>query len=107
MVSAMGGGHYPYQLHISAALGERVRQLQRQASREGRGREYLEAIRTVVERLRTDPTEFGEPLYRLRALRVQVRSASVRPLFIDFGVCEDLPLVFLKSVKLLALPATS
>ncbi len=59
------------------------------------------ALRTVVERLQTDPKEFGEPLYRLSALRMQVRCAVIRPLGVDFAVCEDWPLVFIKLVKLL------
>ena len=46
--------------------------------------------------------EFGEPLYYLPNLRLRVRCASVRPIYIDFGVLEDEARVFLKSIKLLA-----
>lgn len=95
-------GNYPFQLELSAAIAEVIRQLQRRASREGRGKEFLLAMRRVVERLRRDPTDFGEPLYRLPALRMQIRCAAVGLLGLDFGVCEDRPLVFIKSVKLLA-----
>ena len=84
------------------AIAEAVRQLMRRALREGRGREFLLALRMVVERLRRDPHEFGEPLYRLPVLRMQVRCALVRPLYVDFAVCDDRPLVFLKLVKLLS-----
>jgi hypothetical protein len=95
-------GDGPFQLDFSGAIADTIRQLQRQASWEGRGREFLLAIRAVVARLRREPTEFGEPLYRLPALRMQVRSAIVRPLYINFAVCEDRPLVFIKAIKLLA-----
>jgi hypothetical protein len=44
----------------------------------------------------------GEPIYRLPALRMQVRTIVVRPLVVDFVVCEDQPLVFLKVVSLLS-----
>ena len=94
-------GQPTFQLEISAAIAETLRQLQRRASREGRGKAFLLALRKIVERLRNDPSEFGEPLYRLSALRMQIRCAIIRPLGIDFAVCEDRPLVFIKSVKLL------
>jgi hypothetical protein len=37
---------------------------------------------------------------------MQVRSCVVPPLVVDFAVCEDWPLAFLKDVKLLANPQT-
>lgn len=46
-----------------------------------------------------DPSEFGEPLYRLPALKIQVRTSIVPPLAIHFGVCEERPLVFIKGVQ--------
>ena len=94
-------GDQLFQLEISAAIAETLRQLQRRASREGRGKAFLLALRKIVDRLRGDPTEFGEPLYRLSALRLQVRCAIIRPLIVYFAVSEDRPLVFVKSVWLL------
>jgi len=37
----------------------------------------------------------GEPLFRLPALRMRVRQVAIRPLYINYAVCEDHPLVFL------------
>jgi hypothetical protein len=96
------GGPRRYQVHVSGALAAELRRLQRQAAREGRGGQFLAALRYLTERLEKDPNEAGEPLYRLPNLRVQVRTMAVRPLLIDFAVCEDRPLVFLNSVKLLS-----
>jgi hypothetical protein len=89
-MSSAANGDYPFRLSFSDALAEAIRQLQRRASREGRGEEFLLAFRTVIQRLRHDPTEFGEPLYRLPALQMQIRCAVVRPLGIDFAVCVRL-----------------
>jgi hypothetical protein len=91
-----------YEVHNSDAIAKAFLRLQRQATREGRGEEFLRAGRAVYDRLRRDPTAFGEPLYRLPALRLQVRCVAIRPLYVDFAVCEDRPLVFIKAVKLLA-----
>lgn len=102
MVSpAAGSGNGSYEVHNSDLISKAFLRLQRQAEQEGRGRELLHAARAVFERLCRDPMEFGEPLYRLAALRLQVRSAAIRPLYVDFAVCEDRPLVFIKSVRLL------
>jgi hypothetical protein len=97
--SANGEPHF--QLDISGSIAEVLRQLQRQASREGRGKAFLAAVRKAIDRLRRDATAFGESIYRLPALRLQVRLAVVGPLGIHFAVHEDRPLVFIKSVKLL------
>jgi hypothetical protein len=98
MSSSSGG----YEVHNSGAIAQAFLRLQLQATQEGRGPELLRATRTVAERLQNDPTDFGEPLYRLPALRMQVRCAIVRPLYINFAVCEDRPLVFIKLIKILA-----
>lgn len=97
-------GGWPYQVHGSRVILEAMRQVQRQAATEGRGDEVLAALREIHERLRRDPNTVGEPLYRLPVLRMQVRCVAVRPIAVDYAVCEDQPLVFLKAVRLLANP---
>lgn len=95
---ANGGG---YEVDCSGAVLQRLREVQRQATEEGRGKATLAAIRQILLRLRHDPMEFGEPLYFLPALRMHLRHGGIGPLFIDFAVCEDHPLVFIKGVTLL------
>jgi hypothetical protein len=101
-MSAGGNGAQSFQLGFSGVIAARIRALQRRASREGRGAEFLTALRQLVQDLRQRPRKLGEPLYRLKVLRMQVRGVIVGPLYVDFAVCEDRPLVFIKSVKLLA-----
>ncbi|MHB1426642.1 MAG: hypothetical protein ACYC3I_26065 [Gemmataceae bacterium] len=103
-MAAPTNGEPAFQIAFSGVIAETIRQLQRRASRQGRGEEFLLALRAVVDRLHHDPNEFGEPLYRLPVLRTGVRCAVIRPLSIDFAVCEDRPLVFIKAVRLLAAP---
>ncbi len=40
-------------------------------------------------------------MYRLPALRMRIYCAVSAPLIVYYGVHDDLPLVFIKSVKLL------
>jgi hypothetical protein len=101
-MSAGGNGAQGFQLGFSGVVAARIRALQRRASREGRGAEFLAGLRQVVQDLRRKPRKLGEALYRLKVLRMQVRCVVAGPLYVDFAVCEDRPLVFIKSVKLLA-----
>lgn len=91
-----------WEVICSPVNAEMLRQLQRRASRSGRGEAMASAFRQIVERLQHDPTEAGEPSYRLAAMRMQVRRVVVRPLVAHFAVCEDRPLVFIKAANLLA-----
>jgi hypothetical protein len=81
-----------------------LRKLHRRASLEGRGSGVTRAFRQIVEQLRQNPNDFGEPLFRLPALRLAVRTGSIRPLVVHFGVSEDHALVFIRLVRLLSAP---
>ncbi len=99
-MTSSGNGEQPFHVGFSEAIAQTIRRLQQQASQEGRGKDFLSALRKAVDRLQRAPRAFGEPLYRLPALRMQVRCGALGPLSIDFGVCEDRPLVFIMAVKL-------
>jgi len=100
MSSPGSGGEY--QVHNSIAIAQAFLLLQRRATREGRGAEVLQAAREIYDRLRVDPFEFGEPLYNLPNLLIQVLTVLIRPLNVDYAVCQDRPLVFIKAVRLLS-----
>jgi hypothetical protein len=95
-----------YEVHCSGLIARRLKQIQKRAKIQGRGEQVLSAIRQIWHRLSYEPLEYGEPLYHLPALRLQVRHGATGPLLIDFAVHEDLPLVFIKGVTLLPAPAT-
>src|SRR5206468_2784234 len=101
MSQSTNGGRL-YQVHGSGAIADAIRQIHRRAFREGRGREVAEALHILKGRLQINPGKLGEPFYRLAALRMQIRTVVIGPLAVDFGVCEDRLLVFIKGVTLLA-----
>ncbi len=98
--SASNGGRF--EVRCSRLIAKRLQQIQSRAKTQGRGAQVLSAIRAIYHRLSSDPLEFGEPLYRLPALRLQVRHGVAGPLLIYFAVHEDQPLVFIKGVTFLA-----
>ena len=78
--------------------------LHQKAWRQDRGEEFTEKLGEIVDLLETAPFEAGEPAFRLSALRMQVRSVTIRPVCDHYGVCEDRQLVFIRAVMLLAMP---
>jgi hypothetical protein len=101
---AVGNGQSRYSVRVSGAVAADLKQLQRRAWHEGRGEAFLDAFRVIVDRLTHAPKEFGEPLYRLPALKLEVRHASRDPLVVYFAVHDEEPLVFVKVVRLLPGP---
>ncbi len=97
-----GNGGLRYEVYCSGAVAKAVREVHERASQESRGQAMVDAFRQAVQKLRHDPNDFGEPTYRLPALRMQVRTAVIRPIAVDFAVCTDRPLVFIKGVTLLS-----
>lgn len=96
------GQHGEYEVRASERTRADLKQHQRQAAKTGIGEHFLSALRVIGERLRTDPLIFGEPQYRLPALKLSVRQAVVAPVVVDYAVHEERPIVFIRGFKVLA-----
>jgi hypothetical protein len=105
MAGPAGNGARRFEVHCSGAVTDVIRRVIREALRQGRGEIAAMALREIINGLQSDPFHAGESTYRLPGLRMQVRTVAVRPLIVDFAVCEDRPLVFIKGVKLLSSPS--
>jgi hypothetical protein len=66
-----------------------------------------DALAVIRTRLRLEPREFGEPMYHLSGMRMEVRNASVRPLYIEYGVHDEQPVVVIRRVRWLDDPDTT
>jgi hypothetical protein len=95
-----GGNGQGFSVHYSAAVGTELKQLIQSAS-PPRRKLIAAAFRRILQMLRNDPMRAGEPLFRLPGLRMQIRTVVLIPLVIDFAVCEDRPLVFIRAGRLL------
>src|SRR6476619_5441590 len=94
-------GSRRYRIEFSGTVRDQLISCQQKASMEGRGAEFIAAMRKILNRLQTSPANFGEAIFRLYSLRMTIRTAVVRPVFIDFGVWEEGGFVFIRSIKLL------
>jgi hypothetical protein len=79
MTSQGDGQPVRYHVTLSGATRAALEQLHVQAKQLGTGQRFLAALREIGERLRTDPLNFGEPQYRLPALRLVVCHGIVAP----------------------------
>ena len=52
-----------WKVDCSAVVAENLRQVQREANQQGVGKQALEAIHQILERLQKNPVGFGEALY--------------------------------------------
>jgi hypothetical protein len=100
-MSTPNGKEPPYQVHWSKATKQVLIDLHQKASAGGCAKEFLAAARALVERLRSDPLDFGEACYHLPTLELEVRCGIIGPLFVSFGVQKENRVVFVKEVKLL------
>ena len=101
---ASGESKRPFEVHSSGALKQRFWQLQIQATVEARGAQLFAAYLQIFQRLRTDPLTYGEPLYPLPHMRLQVRTCSVRPLAVEYAVSVEHHMVFIKAYHLFDAP---
>lgn len=90
-----------YYVDVSGELREQIKACYAEAVKHRRQQEYLTALKEINRRLALDPGTFGDPLYRLQLLKLQIRSAAIRPVFVEYGVSEEHPIVVLRRIKLM------
>jgi hypothetical protein len=96
-----GNGKQRYTFVLLANVIADLKQFHAELMPKGEGEDYLQVLARIDERLRSSPREFGEPVYRLPALSLQVYQAVLRPVAITYGVHDKLPIVFVRVAPLL------
>jgi hypothetical protein len=101
-MSSQGNGQPGfYEVRLSEQTANGIKQQYMLALELGKGQQFLDALRIIRERLRTNPQQLGEPLFRLPVLKLLVFHGIVNPVVFDYGIHQERPLVFLRGVKLL------
>jgi hypothetical protein len=88
-----------FEVSISVATRERIRQLHDLAAADGRRDQFLSALRSITERLKRDPMSFGEELFDLRGLRLTIKVGVVLPIAVEFGIYEERRQVFVRDFR--------
>jgi hypothetical protein len=100
MTSEGNGPPLCYKVTMSEQTKAKLKQLHQAAMQRGEGQQFLNAFRHIVAQLRDTPLTFGDPLYRLPALRLLVHHGVIAPLVVYYGVHEERPLVFIAGFKM-------
>jgi hypothetical protein len=89
-----------YEVTTSEQIKATIKKAYRAAVEARTGPHFLSTLRHIYERLRRDPHGLGEALYRLPALHLIVCHVLLSGVAVDFAVHEELPLVFIRGVKI-------
>ena len=101
MASPPGNGHSFKVEFVSFAMAQ-LRHLAQRAIFRNRGHELAKSIREAINRLKMDSIGSGEPLYRLHHMKMLVCRGVFPPLYLEYGVHEDRPVVIIRHVAGLA-----
>jgi len=88
-----------YSVSMSQQTRSLLKKLHLEAVQLGIGAQFLAAFRQILSQLQQNPCEFGEPLYSLAALKLQVRKGVIAPLVVTYGIHDEKPLVFIQGFK--------
>jgi hypothetical protein len=94
-------GSPDYKVVISAYVAKQAQKLHDIAVDHDLGKAFIEALEVIDHGLRTNPREFGGPLFRLPALKLQIFMRGVFPVAVDYGVHDKLPLVIVRGFRLM------
>lgn len=101
-MSSVNGPQRRYSVSMSKAQRAHLRQLRQQEDTLGQGQRFVSAYREIVRRLQRDPQVFGEKLYTLPVLKLDIRQAVFDRIVVDYGVHEERKMVFIRGFKLLS-----
>ena len=65
---AAGNGSLSYSVSFPQPLLAQLRMWAEEAKRLGAGTDFLEAVRQMNQRLKTDPTKWGDPLWEYQTI---------------------------------------
>jgi hypothetical protein len=101
MPGSGGSAAVPYRVVYPEVVRQDLMRLGETARQLGFSGEFASAVKTVDARLRLAPLEFGEALYTLRHLGLEMRAAAVFLLGVRYAVDEARRIVYVLEVNLL------
>ena len=91
-MTSQGNGQSPvYDVRQSEQNKKELLRLHSEFAQRGEGKIFVTPVRQVFTRLRADPVNFGEPLFRLPALKLTVYHVVVARLVVEYGVHDERP----------------
>jgi hypothetical protein len=88
-----------YKVTAPGPVKESLHDLMQKALQRGMYDAVVAAAKTIAQRLQADPLAFGDPTFRMSALKLLMHTVIVPPLVVTYGVHEEQPHVFIREIK--------
>lgn len=96
MATSNGKPHPRYSLGTTGIARSQLKAIVAVAGQTDSEDSVAAALRVIRDRLESDPGEFGEPLYHVASLRMSIRCAAVAPLYVEYGLHDEKPVVVIR-----------
>lgn len=105
-MSGTNGQRRPaFHVSVTAPAQEQLQAIADEATPVGLGPAIAAAFRRMRARLQADARNAGEPLYHFRSMRVTVYRLAISPLYVEYGVHDVHPVVFVRRIVWLNSPS--
>ena len=94
------GQPIPYRIDISEQTAGEIKQLKRSAAKQGLSKAFTAAYKSIIQRLKTNPSDFGELIRIFPHLQLVEHVATVPPLTVRFSYHEENRIVIIMKVFL-------
>jgi len=96
-----GSSEVPYRVVRSEKVRDQLWQWAEAANQAGLADQYLDALKTIENKLKNEPLSWGDPLYPFRHLEL-IMCRGIHWIFlVEYGVHEGKRIVFIKEYRLL------
>ena len=76
----------PYVVELTGIAREQLREIARRAARSFEGAAIVDAYERILVRLAADARAVGDPIYRLRRIKMDVLHFVDSPLYVQYGI---------------------
>ncbi len=94
-------GHPAFVVDVTGVARSQLRAILRHARYGARRTEVTRAFERVVAKLKEAPRASGDPLYHMRKMKMLIHHLVDRPLYFEYGVHDEQPVVVIRWVALL------
>lgn len=93
-------GQDTFQVSISGLLADVIKVMLQIAVAAGREDTFYQGLEKIHKKLKSDPGRFGEPLYHLKNLNLEMRIGIIYPFTVTYGVNYSARTVFVSKLTL-------
>jgi hypothetical protein len=90
-----------YDVHHMPAVGQQIRDLAKRAAAHGSKAVLVSVLKRILEKLRSEPSVWGDPEYNLRKPGGCVYHGILEPLQVQYAVFEPEKIIYLMNVRTL------